>query len=155
MKNRMKAIRLYRELTQKEFAKMLNVDQTAISNWETQKNNPDLSIATKVSEDFKLPLDFIYGKEFIITRPIVKWRADERKDMENANPKARDVFLFKYGRGVFENDEIEKPADEGELGKDMFVWHRNGEDGQVKLSDETYEAIINLIKTFSEKPKDI
>ena len=69
--------------------------------------------------------------------------------------KIASYFGVTIGYLLGEEEKEKKPADEGELGKDMFVWHRNGEDGQVKLSDETYEAIINLIKTFSEKPKDI
>ena len=150
MKNRMKAIRLYKELTQKDFGKMLNVDQTAISNWETQKNNPDLCIATKVSEVFKIPLDFIYGKEFVVTRPIAQWQPDEREDMENANPNARDVFLFKYGHGIFENIEKEKsPSNEAKLAegeKILLELFRS-------LPDDLKELYIETLRAWAKSQK--
>lgn len=38
--------------------------------------------------------------------------------------------------------------------EDVIVWHRNGEVGRAKLSKENYDAIVQMIKATSEKPKD-
>lgn len=37
MQNRIKSLRLFKGLSQAEFADQLNVDQTAVSNWERGK----------------------------------------------------------------------------------------------------------------------
>lgn len=154
MSNRIKEIRSSMEITQEQFAGMFDVDQTTVSSWETQEIDPDESIAEKISKRTHLPLDFIYGKKFNMTKPVEKWEEDQLEDFASANPMAQEVLKFRFGHGVF-NNEKEKPADEGELEEDMFVWHRNGETGCEKLSNEEFNAIVNLIKTISNEPKDI
>lgn len=154
MSNRIKEIRSSMEITQEQFADRFDLDQNDVLKWESQENDPDESVATKISEKTNLPLDFIYGKKFNITKPVGKWEEDQLEDFASANSMAQEVLKFRFGHGVFDNEK-EKPTNEGELEEDMFVWHRNGETGREKLSNEEFNAIVNLIKTISEKPKDI
>ena len=155
MKNRIKEIRSSMEITQKQFADMFDVDQTAVSNWETQKNKPDVSVATQISEKTNLPLDFIYGKEFIITVPIEKWEEDEREDYASANPMAKEVLMFRYGRGIFDNDKKEKPADEGELPINSIAMNRDGKITRKTFTKAQMEMLAQMIDGLPEKPKDI
>ena len=62
--NRIKCLRQYKSLSQAAFGKLFNVDQTAVSNWEKEKNSIDIKVAQAISEYFSVPLEFIYGKEF-------------------------------------------------------------------------------------------
>ena len=100
-KNRIKCLRKLRNLSQTDFAKEFNVEQTAVSNWEQGRNNIDISIASKIAEEYKVPVEFVYGFEFEIRRPIQEWFEDELEDMNKEDPEARDFFLFRFGKGFF------------------------------------------------------
>lgn len=52
-----KQIRLERHLTQEQMAAMLNVTRQAVSNWENNKNLPDLELLVLMSKVFSLSLD--------------------------------------------------------------------------------------------------
>ena len=60
--NRIKRLRLERKLSQTDLAKAINVHQTAISQWETNKTNPDMSTALLLAEFFEVSLDYLLGK---------------------------------------------------------------------------------------------
>ena len=52
-----KKIRANRELTQEQMASKLNVSRQAISNWENNRNLPDLEMVVKISMTFNISLD--------------------------------------------------------------------------------------------------
>ena len=101
MANRIKCLRKLYQNSQVEFARMFNVEQSAVSNWENDRNKFDLSIASMISKHYQVPMEFLYGEPFEITRPQDAWNDDEIEDMENSPKECRDYFLYKYGRGVF------------------------------------------------------
>lgn len=98
--NRIKCLRASRSLTQAKFAELFFVDQTAVSNWEKEKNNIDLKTLEQISEVFQVPIEFIIGKPFELKLPLKKWRNDQLEDYEHAGD-AKDYILFKFGRGYF------------------------------------------------------
>lgn len=57
--NKIKLIRKQNKLTQAEFAKMLNVHQTAVSQWETDKTKPDSSIYADIAKKFNVSLNYL------------------------------------------------------------------------------------------------
>lgn len=57
--NKIKLIRKQNKLTQSEFAKMLNVHQTAVSQWETDKTKPDSSIYADIAKKFNVSLNYL------------------------------------------------------------------------------------------------
>lgn len=52
-----KAIRSENNLTQEEMAKKLNVTRQSVSNWENNRNLPDIEMLISISKEFKLSLD--------------------------------------------------------------------------------------------------
>lgn len=111
-KNRIKCLRKLRNLSQTDFAKEFNVEQTAVSNWEQGRNNIDISIASKIAEEYKVPVEFVYGFKFEIRRPTQEWHEDELEDMNNEDAECRDFFLFRFGRGFFpQTHHPEKTSD--------------------------------------------
>ncbi len=52
-----KSIRKKENLTQAEFAMKLNVSRQAVSNWENNKNLPDISMLILMSDVFRISLD--------------------------------------------------------------------------------------------------
>lgn len=93
MKSRIKAIRRAHDLTQAQFASMLNVDQTAVSNWEQGKNSIDVEIAKTIAKKFNVPLEFIYGGKYKITNPIENWYEDQIEDMKTGLSKICKLSL--------------------------------------------------------------
>ena len=52
-----KQIRLENNLTQDQMASKLNVTRQAVSNWENDRNLPDIEMLITISSVFHLPLD--------------------------------------------------------------------------------------------------
>ena len=142
--NRIKCLRALRRLSQAAFAEIFNVDQTAVSNWENGKNSIDIEIANKIADYFSVPLDFIYGKEFKVTRPRKLWRTDEIEDCDREKPDAREYFLFIYGCGVFINDDSKRAALAVELTEQenalLSAFRRTTEEGRMKI----IQAVLNI-----------
>lgn len=60
--NRIKQLRKHKNLSQNELAKILNVHQTAISQWETGKTHPDMAQAIQMANYFSVSVDYILGR---------------------------------------------------------------------------------------------
>ena len=50
-------IRKENNLTQEEFGDIFHVTRQTVSNWETEKNYPDLKILVDISDHFQISLD--------------------------------------------------------------------------------------------------
>ena len=61
--NIIKKIRTENNLSQAQFAAMLNVHQTAVSQWENGRTSPDVTIAKLISKQFGVSLDTLLGNE--------------------------------------------------------------------------------------------
>lgn len=61
--NRVKELRKKSGYSQQKLAKILNVHQTAISQWETERTSPDIDIASKMAAVFGVSLDYLLGRE--------------------------------------------------------------------------------------------
>ena len=161
MKNRIKNIRKFKKMSQAELAQILNVDQTAISNWENEKNNIDIEIAKIISEKFKFPLEYIYGYPYTLARPREEWDSDEIEDIDEADFYAADVLRFRYGQGKFNSEfkpikgeEYRRAAQYTPLppeGMTRVTIH--GRDGQTEYADFTQEQ-MELIRAMIKAKND-
>ena len=61
--NRVKELTKKSGYSQQKLAKILNVHQTAISQWETERTSPDIDIASKMAAVFGVSLDYLLGRE--------------------------------------------------------------------------------------------
>lgn len=59
---RLKQLRTKHELTQKELAKKLNLQNTAISKYELNERNPDLDILNNIADFFDVSIDYLLGR---------------------------------------------------------------------------------------------
>ncbi len=81
-----KNIREKANLTQEQFAMKLNVTRQAVSNWENNKNLPDIGMLILISEVFHLSLDeLIKGGSQVnnMTEKIIKDGSETRKARYN------------------------------------------------------------------------
>lgn len=156
--NRIKCLRYIRGLSQSAFGKIFNVDQTAVSNWEKGKNSIDIKLLEKISDEFCVPMEFVYGKDFSIQRPMSEWHKDQIEDYEKASSEIKEYLLFKYGNGRFNtsSDNQKEPTAmiDSELDDDVIVFHRDGKTQKRKFTKEQMAIFMAMIDAIPENPKD-
>lgn len=57
--DRLRELRIEKELEQKELAKILNVHKGTVSNWENNKRTPDKETLSKISDFFNVTIDYL------------------------------------------------------------------------------------------------
>ncbi len=67
-----KSRRMELNITQQDLADRLNVSRSAISNWETGKNYPDLQIIVQISEELRISLDELLKGDADVVKKITK-----------------------------------------------------------------------------------
>lgn len=60
--DRLKDLRKQNHMTQTTLAKRLNVTQTAISQWETDRTRPDQELLGKIASVFSVSVDYLLGE---------------------------------------------------------------------------------------------
>lgn len=60
-KERLKQLRLERQLSQSELAKNLGVSQRSISSWETGFRQPDFDTLERIARFFEVTTDYLLG----------------------------------------------------------------------------------------------
>lgn len=66
--NNIRNLRKKYNLSQKELAAILNVHQTAVSQWEQGRTSPDIEIAKRMAELFKVSLDVILDNDMHLNK---------------------------------------------------------------------------------------
>ena len=61
--NRIKSLRQEKGLSQQDLAKLLFVNQTAVSQWEREKTNPSTDTAIALANIFNVSVDYLLGCE--------------------------------------------------------------------------------------------
>lgn len=146
--NRIKIIRRSQKLSQKRFAELFSVDQTAVSNWEMGKNNIDLTLADKIADYFKLPVEYVYGKPYAITRPFSEWSDAERTRYAAAGEEEKKLLEFTLGRGVFEGSGATVHTDTPPTEHDIKIALFGGED---EVTDDMWQEVKNFVAFIKQK----
>ncbi|MDR3149967.1 MAG: helix-turn-helix domain-containing protein [Oscillospiraceae bacterium] len=85
MGNNIRKMRKSLGLSQSEFALKTNVHQTAVSQWETGRTNPDMSQAIQIAEIFGVSTDYILG------------RAEDTVTTSKTEPNDEDIRFALFG----------------------------------------------------------
>lgn len=97
---KIKNIRKEKKMTQEQMANILNVSRQAISNWENNKNFPDLEMIIKISRLFSLTLDeLILGDDDTMTKKLIKDGSEVRLVKMNMITIIVASFLLLIGFG--------------------------------------------------------
>lgn len=67
--NRIKQLRLEKDILQSELANVLKVRQNTVSNWETGRNEPDQQALLAMSKYFDVSIDYILGNSDLKKEP--------------------------------------------------------------------------------------
>ena len=63
LSEKLKQLRADKKITQEKLAEILHVSRTTISSWETGRSYPDLQMIVKISDYFKVSLDFLLRED--------------------------------------------------------------------------------------------
>ena len=84
---RIKELRKANKLTQKQLAKKINVDCSAVTKWETGKANPDFEKQQFLADFFDVSVDYLLG------------RTDKKEGhIENDVPKENTIVYCREGQ---------------------------------------------------------
>ena len=145
--NRIKILRKSQKLSQKQFAELFSVDQTAVSNWEMSKNNIDLTLADRIADYFKVPVEYLYGKPYTVTRPLQEWTPAEQERYRNATDAEKALLEFTLGRGVFESGTtVHSPTAPSE--REIKVALFGGED---EVTEDMWQEVKNFVAFIKRK----
>ena len=145
--NRIRLLRKAEGLSQKQFADLFSVDQTAVSNWERGKNSIDFTVADRIADYFSLPVEFVYGKSYTLARPRSTWSEQERALYgECHTAEAKTLCEFRLGRGVFEGREATARAipSEEEIKAALFG-------GEHTVTDEMWREVKSFVAYIKQK----
>lgn len=91
-----KKLRENKKLTQDNLAEKLNVTRQAISNWETEKTQPDIDTLQKIAQILEVPIEnLIYGTERKST-PAVKYIKNVTKGLSFGAALAMVISYVKW-----------------------------------------------------------
>ncbi len=95
-----KLIRENENLTQEQFAQKLHVSRQAVSNWENDKNLPDIGMLIQMSELFDISLDkLIKGDQAMnnMTKKVIRDGSEVRRSRFNMVTSAIGAALLLLG----------------------------------------------------------
>ncbi len=136
--NRIKELRKAYKLSQKEFASILKVHQTAVSQWEKERTAPDIEILKKMAHYFNVSVDFILGLE--------SWNDWSKSYSE----KIREQM---YPTGSLFDSRPIKMTDEDAKMMKAFYKSRNSNDPVLKALLAAIDKRIGEIGQKDEKEK--
>ncbi|MGX7264316.1 DUF3955 domain-containing protein [Enterococcus crotali] len=97
---KIKELRTKNQLTQEKFAIRLNVTRQAVSNWENNRNLPDLELLILISSIFHISLDeLILGGNNVnnMTEKLIKDGSKTRRAKLNLITTLVGAFLLIFG----------------------------------------------------------
>lgn len=81
--DRLKELRLEKELTQPAFGRIFNVEKGTVSNWENENRFPDKNTLKALADYFDVSLDYLLGRSNI-RKPLDKIPAEENKKQKHS-----------------------------------------------------------------------
>ncbi len=85
--NRIRQLREEKNLRQIDIANATGIDQKTISNYETERTNPDSYALIKLSDYFKVSIDYLVGR----TSSSVLSKEDLRRKIDNIKKELDEI----------------------------------------------------------------
>ena len=86
-------IRKERKMTQEEFAQIFHVTRQTVSNWEKEKNYPDLETLISMSDEFNISLDVMLKEDKKMVKKLNKAYSSKTfaKALKGVSKESRDA----------------------------------------------------------------
>ena len=123
---KIKEIRKQNALTQEQFAQQLNVTRQAVSNWENDRNLPDLELLIMIADLFRLSLDeLILGGTNMnnLTEKLINDGSETKRAKFNLFTTLIGTFLLLFGFACFfiKGHSVEYIDSSGILHENFFL----------------------------------
>lgn len=112
-KNIIKKLRLERDYTQPELAKLLNISKSTVAMWESGERFPSPELCESIADLFNVDMDYLYGRTSI--RKKIHFNED---GVEYRPAGVKIPVLGKVAAGI-PIEAIENVIDEEEITEDM------------------------------------
>ncbi|MCQ9210361.1 DUF3955 domain-containing protein [Granulicatella seriolae] len=124
--DKIKEVRTKNNLTQEKFAVSLNVTRQAVSNWENNRNLPDLEMLILISSIYHITLDeLILGGPEVnkMTEKLIKDGSETRRAKFNLITSSIGAFLLFFGATLLfiKSISVEYIDAEGFLHENFFL----------------------------------
>ena len=100
--NRIQLIRIAQKYDEETVAARTGIDIDKYKLMEDPTKRVDDADYEILSKFFKVPVAFLQGREFVMTRKWEDWTSDEQDDYEKEDRCTQTYLKFRYGKGEFE-----------------------------------------------------
>ncbi|WP_256872487.1 helix-turn-helix domain-containing protein [Paenibacillus sp. 79R4] len=120
---RLREIRTNNNLTQKQFAQMFKVSESAIGMYERDEREPPFKFTNEVADHFKVTTDYLHGRTDN-PDPIKQSKIDEKEQAEF------EAFINNPEYGIFFKDYLSAPEERREEMRKIWSILREKEKGR-------------------------
>ncbi|MDR1117385.1 MAG: helix-turn-helix domain-containing protein [Oscillospiraceae bacterium] len=100
---RLKKLRQEKEIKQKDLAAVIGVQETAVSRYETDKDDPSDKIKTEIAKYFNISLDYLLG---VIDEPVPYYNHDIFLKLPDGMRQEERILLSEFiGYIVYRRDK--------------------------------------------------
>lgn len=102
---RLKSLRLERDMTQEQLAQVLNVTRPTIAGYETKRKQPDFDKLSRIADFFSVSVDYLLGRtddknEVIVPDSFKNKHSVTKRDLSQLDNVLNNVGTF------FMNDQV-------------------------------------------------
>lgn len=90
-KDILRMLRKQKKLTQEQLASVLGYCYTAVSNYESGRNEPSIADLIKLSEFFKVPVDYLIGHDYYYSIETAM-ECERIRALKEINDSLRDIL---------------------------------------------------------------
>ena len=142
-------IRKAKKMTQEEFAQIFHVTRQTVSNWEKEKNYPDLETLIAMSDQFNISLDVMLKEDKKMTKKLNMQITFSKRFKKNTLLILFCIMtiliLSAIGWGIIWNNTKESLEEKFENGVEMNEFRFDKQLGHYKkvIDEDTYYTLPN------------
>ena len=149
---KIKKLRIEKELTQKDLADQVHVTFQTISKWENDENEPDVSTLRELAKLFGCSLDYLLSEEDV-EKPRQEIVEAPKEEVKQQEPVTKTIIIHQKEMHVC--TRCKKDIPEGDLEIDHFCVRNAGRGHSAEYRDDYYhkECLALTKKEREEKAK--
>ena len=149
---KIKKLRIEKELTQKDLADQVHVTFQTISKWENDENEPDVSTLRELAKLFGCSLDYLLSEEEV-EKPRQEIVEAPKEEVKQQGPVTKTIIIHQKEMHVC--TRCKKDIPEGDLEIDHFCVRNAGRGHSAEYRDDYYhkECLALTLKEREEQAR--